>query len=108
MPNMGKTTSFAKPLFETYRSCLQAGDFTYWNVFGRECIIILDEYNTAKLNYAALNSMADGTFGYRVFQGGVITLKDPLIIILSNQPICEMYPHMNALLYARFNEIELK
>lgn len=107
VPNMGKTTGFAKPMYKSYKCLLQAGDFTYWNVFGREQAIILDEYNSAKLGYASLNSMADGTFGYRVFLGGIITLKDPLIIILSNQPILEMYPHMNTLLYARFNEIEL-
>lgn len=106
-PNVGKSYLFAKPLAETYGAVIQSGDFSYWNVaIGVNCII-LDEFNTPLLKYSSINSMCDGTFGYRVFQGGVVRLDSPLIIILSNQSISELYPHMNALLYARFNEIEI-
>ena len=51
--------------------------------------------------------MCDGTYPFRIFMGGTIELRNPLIIILSNQSILDLYPNMNALLYARFNEIEL-
>lgn len=105
-PNKGKTT-FAKELEQMYCVCLQCGDFSYWRISGRERIVILDEFNTAKLKYSEINAMCDGTFGYRVFQGGLKRLKDPFILILSNQSIASMYPFMNSLLYARFNEIKL-
>lgn len=108
LPNKGKTTMFAVPLERSYKVALQVGDFTYWNVRGDESAIIIDEYNTAKLKYSDVNSMCDGTFLYRIFQGGVIQFKtNPLIIILSNQSIAEIYPIMNNLLYARFIEYEL-
>lgn len=106
-PNKGKTYHFAKPLFDEYLCGLQCGDFSYWQLGGREECIILDEYNTSLLKYSQLNSMADGGFNYRIFQGGCIRLKDPLIIILSNQSINDMYPNMNVLLHARFREIEI-
>lgn len=106
-PNKGKTYLFAKPLFKAYRSCLQCGDFTYWNINGQEELVIIDEYNNAKLKYSELNSICDGTFGYRVFMHGVRLLNDPLICILSNQSISDLYPFMNTLLYERFNEIEI-
>lgn len=105
-PNKGKTT-WAKMLESLYCCCLQCGDFSYWRISGRERLVILDEYNTAKLRYSDLNAMCDGTFGYRVFQGGVQRLKDPILLVLSNQPISNLYPFMNALLYARFKEIKL-
>lgn len=106
-PDKGKTFYFAKPLNEQYRCYLKKGDFTYWNFRGDEECIILDEYNSAKLSYDTLNSIADGDHEFRIFQGGVRRLRRPLIIILSNQCISDLYPHMNPLLYARFIEIEL-
>lgn len=107
-PNFGKTYHFARPLREEYGAVIQTGDFAYWNVLSSTRCVILDEYNTAKLKWDQLNSLADGNFGFRVFQGGVRTLKNPLIIILSNQSISDLYPHMNQFILARFNEIELK
>jgi len=107
-PNLGKTFMFAKPLSEKYRCLLQSGDFTYWNISGQEECIILDEYNHAFQKYYILNCMCDGTYGYRVFMGGIQRLNNPLIIILSNQSINDLYPFMNELLHERFNEIELK
>lgn len=106
-PNLGKTYLFAKPLGEDFRIYIKTGDFTYWNLRGDEEGIILDEYNTAMLKYNYLNSMCDGSCEFRVFMGGVKALKDPLIIVLSNQAIYELYPNMNVLLYERFMEIEL-
>lgn len=105
-PNKGKTTN-SKAWNKNYRSHIQCGDFTYWGINGYEELIILDEYNTAKLRVNELNSMADGTYGYRVFQRGVRKLDDPLIIVLSNQNISDLYPRYNMFLYERFIEIEL-
>lgn len=106
-PNKGKTTLFAEPLNKDYKCYIKAGDFSYWNIRGDEEAIILDEYNTPALKWSSLNSMADGNFEYRVFQGGVQPLKKPLIIILSNQSIVDLYPYMNNLLYERFIEFEI-
>lgn len=106
-PNVGKSFHFAKPLQEEYGAVIQTGDFSYWNVsIGVRCLI-LDEYNTARLRFDALNSMCDGTFGYRVFQRGVVRLDQPLIIILSNSCIQDLYPFKYELLHARFFEKKL-
>lgn len=107
-PDMGKTTMFALPLAEAYKCALQVGDYSYWNIRGDEECIILDEYNGAKLKYYELNAMCDGTFMYRIFQGGLLQIRrKPLIIVLSNQRISDLYPNMNSLLYARFKEVEV-
>lgn len=107
-PNMGKTFLFAQPLTRDFKCVLKTGDFAYWNIRGDEEAIILDEYNSAMVKFHYLNSMCDGSCEYRIFQGGVKSLKNPIVIVLSNQPISELYPFMNNLLYERFNEIELK
>lgn len=106
-PNRGKTT-FANKLRELYEIPIFSGDFTYWNVRGDEEVIILDEYNTASLRFAQLNSICDGTFGFRVFQRGVVQLpKLKMCIVLSNCQITDLYPFKYELLQARFKEIEL-
>lgn len=106
-PNKGKTTLFALPLCEQYRFYLKACDFSYWNIRRDDEGIIIDEYNTAALKWSVLNQLCDGTYEFRVFQGGLQKLVKPLIIVLSNQSISDLYPHMNNLLYERFNEIEI-
>lgn len=107
-PNKGKTYHFARPLITNYNVHIRTGSEPYWTIRGYEECIILDEYNTAHFKYCQLNAMADGNFGYRVFHAGVFTLDMPLIIVLSNQSISTLYPHMNFLLYERFKEIELR
>lgn len=106
-PNLGKSFLFAKPLQDEFGAVIQSGDFSYWGISSGTKCVILDEYNSSLLKYSSLNSMCDGTFGYRVFHGGVVKLDSPLIIILSNQSISLLYPFMNELLYARFTEIKL-
>lgn len=106
-PNKGKTYLFAKPLAKNYKVSLEVGEFNYWNVEDTTEAVILDEYNHAAIKYSSLNSMCDGTFQYRIFQKGKICLPDPLIIVLSNQSISDIYIRMNFLLYERFNEIEI-
>lgn len=107
MPNKGKTTKFALPLEENYRCYVKAGDYTYWSLRGDEQAVILDEYNTAALKWSVLNCMCDGTHEYRIFQGGVRKLKNPLIIVLSNTDIESLYPHMAQFLLERFNVVEI-
>lgn len=106
-PNRGKTTKFAEPLKEKFKCYIKCGDFNYWTIMGDEEAIILDEYNSPTLKWSSLNSICDGNFEYRIFMGGLITLKKPLIIVLSNQSISDLYPFMNNLLYERFNEKEI-
>lgn len=106
-PNVGKTFHFALPLVREYRGIVRTGSEPYWIISGDEEFIILDEYNAAIFPYYQLNAMCDSTFQFRVFHQGVRVLNNMLIIVLSNKPIHELYPNMNHLIYARFNEIEI-
>lgn len=106
-PNKGKTYHFARPLLEEYRGVVATGDFSSWSVDKNTQLLVLDEYNTARLRYDQLNAMCDGQFNFKVLYRGVIIPKKYLVIVLSNQPLSELYPFMNELLYSRFNEIEL-
>lgn len=108
LPNLGKTTLFAEPLSREYRCYIKAGNFTYWSLAGNEQAVILDDYNVAGLKWNELNQLCDGTYEFRIFMGGLLRLDHPLIIILSNLSIVDIYPHMNQFLYERFKEIELK
>lgn len=105
-PNKGKTT-WAKELEAKYGAYIKSADFTYWNVTGRETLIILDDYNAAGLRYNALNQLCDGSYEARVFLGGVRKLRPTLVIVLANLGIRDIYPNMFNLLYARFIEIKL-
>lgn len=106
-PNVGKTFKFAKPLRDEFGVALISSRPTYWNVVPSTKCIILDEFNFAWFKFYELNSLCDGTFSFRRFQQGELFLKDPLIIVLSNNSISSLYPHMNNLLYERFNEKKL-
>lgn len=106
-PNLGKTFRFILPLKREYNSLLKTDNEPYWPATGGEKLVLLDEYNTALFKYSQLNSFCDGTYGYRVFQGGVIHLHSPIVIVCSNHSIIDLYPNMYELLYARFNEIKL-
>lgn len=107
LPNFGKTFYFAKPLASKYKATIQNGDFQYWNVRPDDQAVILDEYNTAALKWSTVNSMCDGAYWFRRFHKGNVQLKDPLIIILSNSSILDLYPHSSVFLHARFIEYEL-
>lgn len=106
-PNRGKTTCFAIPLETTYRAVIENGDLTYWSIEEDTECIILDDYNGARLKYYELNQLCDGTYKFRMFMKGKKKLNKPLIIVLSNQSLRDLYPNMNNLLYERFNEIEI-
>lgn len=105
-PNRGKTT-FARYLQDKFKGYIKSSDFTYWNVSGREKLIILDDYNTAGLRFNSLNQLCDGLYEARVFMGGVVRLSPTLVIVLSNCSIESLYPNMYGLLKARFIEKEL-
>lgn len=106
-PNKGKTYLFAKPLANKFKITIQNGDFQYWNVKPNDEGIILDEYNTPSLKWSTLNSICDGTYQFRRIYQAKLCLKDPLVIVLSNQSIMELYPYAHIFLSARFIEIEL-
>lgn len=106
-PNLGKSFLFAKPIVREFRAAIRVGTEPYWKLRGDEQCIFLDEYNFAVFKFWQLNSMADGSFEYRLFQRGVIELSDPLIVVLSNVSLSTLYPFRNDLLYERFLEIKL-
>lgn len=105
-PNRGKTT-WAREMEHQWKALIKSGDFSYWNVSGKEKLIILDEYNTAGLKFSALNQLADGYFEARVIYVGLRRLKPNLVIVLSNCSIIDLYPHMHHLVSARFIEYEI-
>lgn len=107
-PNLGKTYHFAKPIAKEFRVAIVAGDITYFNFSGKEEGVIFDDYNSQLFTWTKLNQICDGTFAYRRIYNSSIVLRDPLIVILSNKPIYEIYPSDNEFVYARFNEREIK
>lgn len=105
-PNAGKTT-FAKYLCELLPgSKIVTGDTTYWNVSKSTQLLMLDDYNAPKLSAMSLNQLCDGTFQFRIFQGGVVQLaRKYTMIVFSNVPISTLYlPNFEKLLKARFIE----
>lgn len=107
-PNKGKTFHFAKPISKKYKVYLHVGKFDYWSCKRTDQAVILDEYNTAGLSWNTLNSICDGTYQFREIYGKPFTLDDPLVIVLSNQSINDLYPNMNSFIHARFYEYELQ
>lgn len=107
-PNAGKTT-WANTL-RSYGTSIVSNKEHYWNVESYHRIIVLDEFNTARVRYDELNAMADGNYCYRRFSRGVYQFlpgNKPIIIILSNQHLYDLYPHTHELLYARYKEIDV-
>lgn len=108
-PNSGKTT-FALELTQKYGGCINSNREPYWNI-GPQCrFVIIDEYNSARFRYDELNAMADGTYSYRRFQLGLHTFNRgqfPILIVLSNQTIDDIYPFRSDLLKARFIQIDI-
>lgn len=102
-PNVGKTHLFGKPLRDRFNATILT-NFVYWDVTPKDSILILDDYNTAALSWHSVNQLADGTFQFRIFQGGYCRLDKYVVIILSNKSISELYPHMGMFISERFNE----
>lgn len=105
-PNRGKTT-WARELADQFGAYIKGGDFTYWNVTGKEQLIILDEYNSAGMRFNTLNQLCDGLFEARVFMAGLRRLHPRLVIVLSNSSIRDIYPFKYDLVEARFIEFEI-
>jgi len=105
-PNLGKTFKFARPLRERFAATIVT-EFAYWPVTKGMDILILDDYNHAHLKWNALNQLADNTYGFRVFQQGILYCDNYLVIVLSNTSIESLYPYKNEFILARFNQIKL-
>lgn len=104
VPNRGKTT-WAKAMVKEFGAYIKSSDFAYWNITGRESLLILDDYNTAGLKFNTLNQLCDNTYEARVFQGGIKRMDQlRCVIVLSNVPIIQLYPYMHSTLEARFIE----
>lgn len=106
-PNVGKTYWFAKPLVRKYKCKLFTGNTDYWNVDLSDECLIHDEFNSQRFKYDTLDAMCDGTYHYRRCGVANLVLNDPLIIVLSNRSIIDLYPIKSEFVYARFKEIKL-
>lgn len=107
-PNAGKTT-WANTLRQ-YGVTIVANKEPYWEITQHTRIIILDEYNTARLRFDELNAIADGNYSFRRFQRGTYQFQPgrfPIVILMSNVHLYDIYPHMHNLLYARYKEIDI-
>lgn len=106
-PNKGKTT-FGLELRRKYGGYIATGDLTYWNVTQRTPFIIFDEYNRARFAGDTLNSIADGTFKFRLFGRGVVELDKYIVLIFSNVSIDVLYNELfSKLLRTRFIEVNV-
>lgn len=108
-PNAGKTT-WANSIIKQYGGVLISNREPYWNITPSTRFIIMDEYNTARFRYDEINAMADGTYCYRRFGSGVYQFNEgsrPLIILMGNVMLNEIYPHMFNLVDARYKCIDV-
>lgn len=110
-PNAGKTT-FALNIIKEYGGILVSNREPYWPLHKPKEIrfIFLDELNTARLRFDELNAMADGTYCYRRFGSGIYQFPNesrPIIILMGNVPLNNLYPFMYETLFARFKVIDL-
>lgn len=105
-PNRGKTT-FAKKLSDDFGAKIVTFQRGFFDVSKYVKIIIYDEYSYAKFPVTDLNSMCDGTFDYPYFKQGNIRLleKNPLIIIIGNKSIEQVYPNAHNYVKVRFIEV---
>lgn len=107
-PNKGKTT-WAHSLVEKYQATFVGGDRGFFDVDKSKKILIFDEFTTARITYTQMNQMCDGTYKFAYFRQGNVLLKDkqPLLIVLANKPIAEVYRNHVDTVYARFIEVNL-
>lgn len=103
-PDAGKTYLFARPLLERHRAVSVSGDFVYWDVSKDTQLLVLDDYNRARLRLDQLNQLCDGTFSFRRIYRGNLQVDRYVVIILSNKTPQELYPNYFKFILARFNE----
>lgn len=96
--NFLKKTGFAQEI-ELVDKCSEMDD--------RRKILVIDEYNNAKLTISEINKICDGTKTFDVKYGKPISIRDALVIVTSNGSISDLYPNKAVLLQARFNEINV-
>lgn len=70
-------------------------------------LLILDECQIGSIKYDDLNSIADGTYRWRVKNGAMVELGKILIIVNSNCTIEECFPYQHTLVHARFTEVDI-
>lgn len=110
--NRGKST-VARQLVREYRGILKAGKYNWWAI-RKDCdFVVLDEYKEDPkrpnniLSDTDLNALCDGSYEFDFKNKMIYKLSNqPLVIVLSNKPIHEVYPG-NINVVARFNEYEL-
>lgn len=107
-PNKGKTT-WAHTLVEQFQAAFVGGDRGFFDVAANKKILIFDEFTTARITYTQMNQMCDGTYKFAYFRQGNVELEDkkPLLIVLANKPIAEVYRNHVDTVYARFIEVNL-
>jgi hypothetical protein len=105
-PNTGKTT-FLKDLDMHYPSHWMARE-EFQTIHPGTQFVLLDEYTTPYLTAFQVNQMCDGTYQYPFKGGSPVQLKDPILVVASNKPPEEVYPHQYELINARFCVFELK
>lgn len=105
-PNRGKTT-FGLSLEKDLSASFVGGDRGFFDVKANSRILIFDEFTTPRFTCTQLNQMCDGTFSYAYFKQGNVKLeeKKPLIVVLSNAPIDQVYPNKSLIVKARFIEL---
>lgn len=107
-PNKGKTSGVIEPLIRHHHAYLFNPKSTYHEVRKGTKIICIDEFSIGQMKAQSLNTLCDGFYKFRIFMGGEITLDEkPLVIICSNYSINEVFPFMNNLVHARFNEYDV-
>lgn len=105
-PNSGKTTKFAEPMVSRGWGEIQTHS-TKWSVKPNHSVVILDDYNSARLTYDTLNLMCDGNYGYNRPYLPTLKLTKPYIIVCSNQPPEFLYPYKFDTVYARFTVVRV-
>lgn len=108
LPNRGKTT-FGRKLCKELMASFVGGERGFFDVNPTTRILIFDEFTTARFFATVLNQMCDGNYKYPYFGRGNIALQTsaPLIIILSNRPISQVYPNAQDVIRARFIEMHI-
>jgi len=106
VPNTGKTT-FLKTL-DMHYPCHWMAREEFQSIHPGTQFVLLDEYTTPYLTAFQVNQMCDGTYQYPLKGGAPVQLKDPVLVVASNKPPEEVYPHQYELINARFCVFELK
>lgn len=104
-PNTGKTT-FLRFLDSRY-PCHWMAKEKFQSIHPETQFVLIDEYSVPWLPLFELNAMCDGTHQYPTKGGAPVQLKDPIVVICSNRPPEQVYPHLHDLIKVRFSVFAL-